>query len=365
MKTMERIEGQHQDQTTRAKQVLSWIICAKRPLTTSEVQHALGVETAETDLDKENLPDIEHMVSVCAGLVTVDEGSNIIRLIHHTTQEYFERTQGQWFPDAQLDITATCTAYLSFQAFGNGYAHTDKELEQRFETHVLFDYAAHNWAYHARLAPRCENVLRFLHKKGQVKASSQALLTAPFYKNYSQEFPRNMTGLHLAAYFGLHETVADIEQDNMDVKDSDGQTPLLWAAKNGHKAVVKLLLAAEGVDVNVADGEYGRTPLAWTTVRGDENVVKLLLATKGVDVNAKDTFDNSTPLLLAAQYGREVIDKLLLATADVDIDARNNYNQTPLSLAAERRHDAVVNLLLAVNDRYVGLRRVSPDFDLE
>lgn len=253
MKTMERIEGQHQDQATRAKQVLSWIICAKRPLTTSEVQHALGVETAETDLDKENLPDIEHMVSVCAGLVTVDEGSNIIRLIHYTTQEYFERTQGQWFPDAQLDITATCTAYLSFQAFANGYAHTDKELEQRFETHVLFDYAVHNWGYHARLAPPCGNVLSFLHQQGQVEASSQALLTEPFFKTYSQVFPRNMTGLHLAAYFGLHETVADIEQDNMDVKNSYGQTPLSLAAKNGHKAVVKLLLVAESVDVNAKD----------------------------------------------------------------------------------------------------------------
>lgn len=152
-----------------------------------------------------------------------------------------------------MDITATCTAYLSFQAFANGYAHTDKELEQRFETHVLFDYAVHNWGYHARLAPPCGNVLSFLHQQGQVEASSQALLTEPFFKTYSQVFPRNMTGLHLAAYFGLHETVADIEQDNMDVKNSYGQTPLSLAAKNGHKAVVKLLLVAESVDVNAKD----------------------------------------------------------------------------------------------------------------
>ena len=44
-------------------------------------------------LDEENLPEIEDMVSVCAGLVTIDEESNIIRLVHYTTQEYFERTQ--------------------------------------------------------------------------------------------------------------------------------------------------------------------------------------------------------------------------------------------------------------------------------
>lgn len=35
-------------------------------------------------LDEDNLPEIESVVSVCAGLVTVDED---------TTQENFERTQ--------------------------------------------------------------------------------------------------------------------------------------------------------------------------------------------------------------------------------------------------------------------------------
>jgi hypothetical protein len=64
----------------------------------SELQHALAVEVGEAELDEENLPEIEDIVSVCAGLVTIDEESGIIRLVHYTTQEYFERTQRQWFP---------------------------------------------------------------------------------------------------------------------------------------------------------------------------------------------------------------------------------------------------------------------------
>jgi hypothetical protein len=32
------------------------------------------------------------------GLVTVDKQSNIIRLVHYTAQEYFERNQSTWFP---------------------------------------------------------------------------------------------------------------------------------------------------------------------------------------------------------------------------------------------------------------------------
>jgi hypothetical protein len=81
--TMDRIEGQLEDEKELAKQVLSWITCAMRPLTTSELEHALAVELEEPRLDLENICPVYHMVSVCAGLVTVDEESGIIRLVHY------------------------------------------------------------------------------------------------------------------------------------------------------------------------------------------------------------------------------------------------------------------------------------------
>jgi hypothetical protein len=60
---------------------------------------ALAVEEAKLELDEENLPEIEDMASVCAGLVTIDEESEIIGLVHYTTQDHFERTQRDWFLD--------------------------------------------------------------------------------------------------------------------------------------------------------------------------------------------------------------------------------------------------------------------------
>jgi hypothetical protein len=73
-----------------------------------ELRHALGVEINEPELDSENLPEIEDMVSVCTALVTVDEQSTIIRLVHYTAQGFFERTQRSRFPEAGVNIAKVC-----------------------------------------------------------------------------------------------------------------------------------------------------------------------------------------------------------------------------------------------------------------
>jgi hypothetical protein len=200
---MERIEGQLIDEEELAKQVLSWITCAKRPLTTSELEHALAVEPEESQLDEENLCRVEDMVSVCAGLVTIDEESGIIRLVHYTTQEYFERTQSQWFPQAESEITTTCITYLSFNVFESGLCQTDDEFEKRLQLYKLYDYASHNWGHHARAASiLIPEVSSFLERKAQVEASIQALFTVKKRSadpKYSQRFPKEMIGLQLAA----------------------------------------------------------------------------------------------------------------------------------------------------------------------
>jgi hypothetical protein len=150
---MERINGQKQGFRDLAKQVLAWIACAMRPLTISELQCALRVEVGDSELDKDNLPQVEDMVSVCAGLVTVNDESSIIRLVHYTTQECLQRTQHCWFPDAESRILKPCVTYLSFKIFNSGFCQTDLELEERLQAKQFYGYAVLAWGHHARQAP--------------------------------------------------------------------------------------------------------------------------------------------------------------------------------------------------------------------
>ncbi len=349
---MKRIVGQMLGFKKLAMEVLAWITCAKRQLTTVELQHALATKIGTSGLDAGDLPHIGDIISMCVGLVMVDEESGIIRLVHYTTQEYLEQTLNSWYPGAESRIARICITYLSFSIFEAGYCKTDQAFEERLRSNPLYDYAAHNWGYHTKDMESSQEVVSFLESKPKVEASSQALMADKYgwwRPSSSQKAPEKVTGLHLAAYFGIAYAVDTLLQrkHNPDQEDSDSRTPLSWAIENGHEAAVKLLLDTGKVDVNAED-RSGRTPLWLAAGKGYEAIVKLLLKTHAVDVNAKDIYGR-TPLWWAARKGYTAIVKLLLDEREVDVDAKEWHGQTPLSKAAEHGYEAIVKLLLETN----------------
>ncbi|RDW85168.1 hypothetical protein BP6252_02758 [Coleophoma cylindrospora] len=348
---MERINAQKLGFRRLAQKVLSWITCAKRPLSAVELLHALAIEVGDSKLDEDNFERIERLISVCAGLVTIDEESSIVRLVHYTTQEYFERTQNHWFPDAEVNITEICIAYLSFGIFEHGSCQTDDAFEKRLQSNQFFDYAARNWGHHARKAPNLKqalinSILDFLNSQDRIDASSQGLLAAkrhPRHEGYSQQIPKRITGLHLLGYFGEKVVLQLLLEKGSEIeaKDTYGRTPLIYTAQQGYEAVVKLLLE-KGAEIEAKD-TYGRTPLMYAAGGGEEAAVKLLLE-KGAEIEAKDTYGR-TPLTYAAQQGYEAVVKLLLEKG-AEIEAKDTDGRTPLMHAAERGYEAIVKLLL-------------------
>ncbi|KAF2791757.1 ankyrin [Melanomma pulvis-pyrius CBS 109.77] len=264
-----RIDGQLQDDRILAKKVLSWISYAQRPLTTGELCQALAVESGDEELDLDNILDVEAILSVCAGLVTVDEESQVIGLVHYTTQDYLEGVREKWNPDAQYDIASTCLTYLCFKPFRTGSCPSDAEFESRLNEHKFLDYSARYWQQHVATVQEETSglAMSLLQESNLVVCVVQTRLTKYGSARYSQLFSKQMTGLHLAASFGLlhlsKELLSWAEKERVilaDSKNSRGETPLMLAAKNGHKDIVELLLGTDGVGVD-AKSEVGWTPL--------------------------------------------------------------------------------------------------------
>ena len=130
-------------------------------------------------------------------------------------------------------------------------------------------------------------------------------------------------------------------------------TPLLWAAQNGHKDVV-LFLLDRGADLNKAN-EWGRTALYYTLIvnpfhqgalENSHKEVAQLLLDRGADPN--QTNENGGTLLLEAAFQHSHKDVLqFLLDRGADPNKAYNSGWTPLHFAAGAGHKDVVQLLLA------------------
>jgi hypothetical protein len=289
---MRRIWSQDVDDVKLAENVLSWISYARRPLTVKELQYVLAMTPENAEIDEDDLIDEEFLVSICAGLITIDAESSIIRLIHYTTQEYFERIRGNKFPDAERAIVQTCIEYILLTGNppfevrdGRYYSLYASRITNWLQMVPFLGYAAQYWGIHAY--GYRDNVIQKLTLK-LLKQDSKVLIITQiqqFLENQHQVALSSIPVLCVAASFGLSAIVSLLLDTGSDVRAIEGRkdTSLHWAAVKGQKATC-LLLIERGADINASGGEYGST-LQAASYYNHEVVVRLLLDT-GADVNA-------------------------------------------------------------------------------
>jgi hypothetical protein len=133
-----------------ATRAFSYLFCAKRPLTIDELLHALSVETDDTELCEDALPDIPFILGASAGLVRVDMESRSASLVHHSLREYLEKRPNGLLPQPEFEMARTCLTYMAFDEFDSGPCADGESLDRRLQKNRFLDYACHHWASHFR-----------------------------------------------------------------------------------------------------------------------------------------------------------------------------------------------------------------------
>ncbi|KAK2747592.1 hypothetical protein FQN55_004946 [Onygenales sp. PD_40] len=353
---VKRIQSQRETPVEIAKEILSWVTYAKRQLSTRELCHALAARKSNKQLNEDYLiDDPDYFSSICAGLITVDKQSDIIRLVHYTAESYFRESGATFIPNAEIHISRICLVYVSFDTFESGFCSTDASYEEKLKHNPLYEYAAKNWGHHACAAETDteRSALSLLEGEQKLLGCTQAMLALKHHSRdvgYSQRVPQQVTAAHVAAYFNLGNVMTALFQEGhvIDLKDSTGQTPLCWAARYGNQEMVQLLLSGAYVKPDSKDSLDG-TPLWWSARYGHSEIVKLLLATIGVDPDTKSRA-GLTPLCWAAENGHTAVVRELTATGRVDVNFKDNeYSLSPLLRAAKKGHAKVVKLLIDGN----------------
>lgn len=139
----------------------------------------------------------------------------------------------------------------------------------------------------------------------------------------------------------------------VDEENKSGDTALVYAAKRGFDACVRLLLAAQPADARLQKYKA----LTASASKGSEDCVKILLDA-GADVDMQKNIAKS-PLMLAAEVGSEECVKILIeAGADVNVK-----KQTSTPLIGALPHSGCVEFLIK-NGADVNLRNSRGDTPL-
>lgn len=314
-RTMIRIKSQPGDQASIAEDVLAWLTFAQRPLMSEELRTAIIVQETDTHLDEKSLIDVEDLISVCAGLVTVDKKDNSVTLIHYTTKEYLNRRLAKWRQGPNAAIAMLCVTYLLFPIFDVEFSKLEGYLEPYkagVQRHPLLEYCMEYMALHSHLAViKSPCVDRFLSSDSKI-TSNWLLLGSKRGDEHVESIAESL----------IERGVC------IDVYDREGRAVLHHAVINGWKRCVQLLLdrgASLEPDID------NMTPLHYTVkARADGEAIAQTFINAGIPID--------TPVTRRTYIARFENGKAVYTLEDSDLslapDPPRKTGLTALHLAA-------------------------------
>lgn len=314
---MERIENQEPDHRRIALKAMAWVCYAFRALSLKELQHALAVEPGDTVLDEDLVMDGQSITSLCAGLVVVDQRTNVVNLVHYSTKSYFDNTRHIQFPEFHAKITLVCATYLTLDSLKGA------KIWEMVQDYPLACYAAQFMGDHARNSPEeslepsildmiC-NLLSHPDKRKPLLSLLDGLdlIQAGFYSK-GKPMTRQNTEALIDAYAEIEMPI--LFDSVLEIEPSDTSS-----------TISSRTITGSDTDTLISDRAK------------DEEVWETKIKTSRIP--------EVTALHLAASMGLAKIASLLLKET-TNIDAVDETGKTALALALERGFEKAVEFLL-------------------
>lgn len=310
-------DNRHKDQLLLCVQ---WILFARRPLTMEEYFFAMqsGLHQRPETLmpwDR-NLVTSEQMSlfvnSSSKGLavLTTSEATPTVQFMHQSVRDYFLTDDGirtLWPELSELEdfhalshdrLRACCEFYLGTDVFTNGFlsASMTAYIQRRvvnLSNLPFFNYAAAFVFHHANACamrvPQ-EGFLRRLNFSSWLRI--HRVLTCEEPEHHWAHRP-TMTLLYWLVENNWVELVRlAVAEGSVAEQPPTELHPLSVAAANGFWDAAKLLVAAEGMNLQPLDS-VGRTPLIWAVIKDRPDVVEVLLATNRAGCHIRDWFGDT------------------------------------------------------------------------
>lgn len=154
---------------------------------------------------------------------------------------------------------------------------------------------------------------------------------------------QNMTPLMHCARKGMVEKMRALVSacsDSLiiDHRNKKGMSAFMYAANEGHRDVVSILLSQPRCDVNLSS-LAGYTALMFAANCGHSKMVSRLLGADLIDYNYRNK-RGDTALVLAAAHGHSKVVDELLKVHRIDLDGENVAGKTAVDVASDNGHES-------------------------
>ncbi|KAH6879952.1 hypothetical protein BKA70DRAFT_1473924 [Coprinopsis sp. MPI-PUGE-AT-0042] len=339
-----RIETQPEEHVALAKRVLLWVAYAYRPLTVQEMRYAVASDPKVDWATPENLVPESLLVSVCCGLIIVEDKDNVnlwlnftkvadrvVRFVHYTALDAVKRVFKQCQTPPHCLLTELCVERLIFCGVPSG---------QKLSWHSkppIQNYAHESWYLHARESIQCPaqpnarpvaSILRFLSMCNAfpVFNLNDGVAGLPVSDKFTEP-------IHVVTFYYRLLALLPLVDSQVNKRTEMGRSAISLAAWRNDTVMVEQLLKLDGIDVNLKD-DVGNTALMVAALRGSAEVVKTLLLDPRIDIH-KHNKEGETALhfaLSGGSRGHIEVAWRLFDIPGIDIDAADAHGCTPRRL---------------------------------